>query len=225
MTDYKQYILSQLKQKQFARFSDIKPAKVSTNTFSYHVKKLIKNGWIIKSDQGYTLGMRGLAYVDRDTAGKEVRSQPNVNVVLLIQDGYGKVLLKRRDEQPYINGLELPTVRASVADTSILGAGEWACRNLLKIDPGVDMRHVGDCYVRVHKGKLALGSSINHVLRFELDNITIADEYLWVKPLNLSQNILVPGTENIITRAFFNDSFFFEEYTVQLNDQALLKID
>ena len=96
MTDYKQHILSQLKQKQFARFSDIKPAKVSTNTFSYHVKKLIKNGWIIKSDQGYTLGMRGLAYVDRDTAGKEVRSQPNVNVCPV---DYATMLSKLRGRQ------------------------------------------------------------------------------------------------------------------------------
>lgn len=223
MADNKHYILSQLKHKESARFSDLKLPNMSTNAFSYHLKKLVKEGWLKKTEQGYVLGTRGLAYMDREASDKLVRSQPNVTIVLLIQDGYGKVLLKKRAEQPYLSTWGLPAASASVADTSILEAGRWACRQFVKTVPD-NIRHVGDCYVRVKKDSLALGSHLNHVIRLELDNIEITDDFMWTKPLDLSQMQLVPGTENIITRAFFNDTFFFEEFTVQLSDQIALDI-
>lgn len=223
MQDYKTYILSQLKYRQYARFSDIKPPKVSTNAFSYHLKKMIKDGWLLKTDDGYTLAIRGLAYADRESANKLVRSQPNIGIVLLIQDGYGKVLLKKRQEQPYIGSWGLPFVNAGVADTSVEQAGTWACKQLLKTIPD-SVKHVGDCYVRTHKGKLAIGSVLNHVVRVDAHGIDATDEFAWFEPLSLSQMILVPGTESVITRAFFNDNFFFEEYTVQLKDQVALAL-
>lgn len=221
MNEYKKYALSKLKQSKFARFSDIKPSKVSTNSFSYHLKGLIKEGWVIKTSKGYTLAPRGLAYAAREPADKLVRMQPNVSVALLVQDSNGRVLLKKYAEQPYIGQWGLPSVAAGVADVSILEAGEWACRQIFKITPS-NMRHVGDCYVRLHKGKLALVSNLSHIIRFELFNYKLTDEFMWVEPLDLTQVMLVPGTENIVARTFFNDSFFFEEFTVQLLDQEIL---
>lgn len=37
---------------------------------------------------------------------------------------------------------------------------------------------------------------------------------MWVKPLDLGKQLLAPAVEHIVTRAFFGDTFFFEEFTV-----------
>lgn len=222
--NYQKFILSQLKTTEYARFSDIKPPKISSNAFSYHLKQLIAGGWVAKTDAGYTLGPKGLAEVDRNIESRQVRMQPNVVVALLVQDGYGKVLLKKRGEQPYIHHWELPAVPASVADTTVTEAAKWAAKQQLKLLPE-HMRHVGDCYVRTHKGRLALNSTLYHIVRFEIDEYQTDGAFMWAEPLDLGAMSLVPGTENVVTRAFFNDEFFFDEFVVQLKNQEPLALD
>lgn len=221
--DYQKYILSQLKTREYVRFKDLMPPKISSNTFSYHLKALQNDGWIVKSEAGYSLGAAGLAYIERETESKNVRMQPNILVALLVQDGYGKVLLHKKTEQPYINQWELPVVHAAVADTSVRESGIWAAKKLLHYMPE-SLRHAGDCYIRIHRGKVAVGSSLVHVIRFEIDDYAPRPGYEWVEPLQVGVLPHVPGLEQIMSRAFFNDDYFFEEYTVQLSTQKSLGI-
>lgn len=220
---HQKYILSQLKTREHARFKDLQPPKVSSNTYSYHLKELQRGGWITKSEAGYALGPAGLAYIERDTDSKAVRMQPNVSIALVVQDGYGKILLHKKTEQPYINQWELPKVLATAADISVREAGVWAAKTLLHHVPS-GVRHAGDCYIRVHKGKLALSSTLVHVIRFNVESLTPLDGYAWVDPLHVEKMSCAPGTELIMTRTFFNDEFFFEEYTVQLTSQEHLAV-
>lgn len=213
--EYQKYILSQLKTREYARFKDIKPPKISSNAFSYHLKELLGGGWITKSNAGYSLGPAGLAFIERDTGSKAVRMQPNIAVVFIVQDGYGNILLHKKTEQPYIGQWELPSLSMAVADTSVREAGIWAAKKLLHIVPET-VRHAGDCYVRVHKGKVALSSTFMHVIRLDVDDYKPLKEFAWFDPLGVSALPHVPGLEQIMTRTFFNDDFFFEEYTVQL---------
>ncbi len=219
--DYQKYILSQLRTSQFARFSDIKPENINSNSFSYHLKELLKGGWITKSAQGYSLGPSGLAHAARDTEEKTVRMQPNLMIALLIQDPEGNVLLHKKSEQPYIATWELPSVPAAVADTSIRDAAEWAARKLLHITPD-NPRHAGDCYVRVHRGKVALTATMFHIIRFAVGAYEAPTNFMWVDPLKIAALSHAPALDQIVARAFFNDPYFFEEYTVQYSIQAPL---
>lgn len=234
-------ILAYLMTHEYARFRDLRPAKIETNLFSYHLKLLQKADYVTKTDEGYTLSRRGLVYVDRVNAEKmRVRTQPKIITMLLVQDGYGKVLIQRRSKQPYINTWTLPYGKLHIDDTSVLDAARRESKEKLGFDPH-KLRHVGDCYIVVTNGTRPADPSddhgdfqegetvhisaptvpavetrtLAHIVRFETDAIVATDELQWVEPLDLPKLKLAPAVEQIVTRAFFGDTFFFEEFIVR----------
>lgn len=223
-----------------ARFSDMRPSKVDTNLFTYHLKLLVKAGYVAKSDTKYTLSSLGLNYIERvNHDALQLRVQPKIVTKLLIQDGYGKVLLEKRTTQPYINTWELPSDEMRIDDESIIAMAERQATEKLNYIPS-KLRHVGDCYVvigkkvrtNVHPAEGAVlvdgdvlhlatkevfeteSRTFAHIVRFESDDISIDDRFKWAEPLDIARMKAAPGTEQIITRAFFGDDFFFEEFTV-----------
>lgn len=209
-------ILSILLHQKVARFRDLRPPRVDTNLYSYHLKLLAKQDFICKVDAGYTLSSRGLAYVDRVNADKLfVRSQPKIITMLLVQDGYGRVLLQRRTKQPYIDTWTLPYGKVHIDDESVVvGAAREASEKLGLIS--VVPRHVGDAYIRVWSDGRILSSTLVHVCRFELESYPESDNIVWCAPLKLPSYDLAPAVEQIVARSFFGDEFFFDEYTIEL---------
>lgn len=206
-------ILAYMLTHEYARFRDLRPERVDTNLFSYHLKLLLKHDYLRKAEQGYTLGPKGLRYVDR-VRGEDMklRTQPKIITMLLIQEGYGKVLLQKRTKQPYINTWTLPYGKLHIDDTSVLAAARREANEKLDYDPH-KLRHVGDCYIRVRDGDTIESSTLVHIVRFETDAIEATETLQWVEPLDLMRMQLAPAVEQIITRCFFNDEFFFEEFT------------
>jgi 8-oxo-dGTP pyrophosphatase MutT (NUDIX family) len=208
------YIVGRLMTQQYARFRDLRPPGTDTNLFSYHLKLMLKGNFVVKTDLGYTLGQRGVQYVDRvkqDTM--HVRLQPKIITMLLVQDGYGKVLLQKRSKQPYIDTWTLPYGKIHIDDASILDAAKREAIDKLGYDPH-KLRHVGDCYIRVLRDAEIQTSTLAHIVRFETDGIVATDNLQWVEPLDLAAHQLAPAVEAIVTRSFFGDTFFFEEYEV-----------
>lgn len=231
------HVINYLMFHEYAKFSEMRPPRVDTNLFSYHLKLLQKSGLVTKTDDGYTLDHRGLVYVDRVSVGKmRLRTQPKIITMLLIQDGYGKVLLQKRSKQPFINTWTLPYGKLHIDDASVCAAARRESIEKLQFDPH-KLRHAGDCYIVVdHEEKAPIdrpatpleeGTSVSvaeatvtkidsrtlaHIVRFETDAITATDNLQWVKPLDLAKQSLAPAVEQIVTRAFFGDEFFFEEF-------------
>jgi len=235
-------ILGYLMTHEYARFRDLRPEGIETNLFSYHLKLMQKSDYVTKTDEGYTLSRRGLVYVDRVNAEKmRVRTQPKIITMLLVQDGYGKVLLQRRTKQPYINTWTLPYGKLHIDDVSVADAARRESKEKLDFDPH-KLRHVGDCYITVMSGQeIAVPKenqgimeenatvhinpqtvysietrTLAHIVRFETDAITATDDLRWTDPLDLPKLKLAPAVEQIVTRAFFGDTFFFEEFNVSL---------
>lgn len=233
-------IIAYLMTHEYARFSEMRPKRVDTNLFTYHLKLLLKADYVKKTDTGYTLSDRGLVYVDRVSTDKmKLRTQPKIITMLLVQDGYGKVLLQKRAKQPYINTWTLPYGKLHIDDESVLIAAIRESQEKLNYAPA-NPRHAGDCYivvgrnVRVATRPIEAGALIDgdtphlnteevfhidtrtlvHVVRFETDAIEASDRLQWVKPLDLAKVTLAPAVEQIMTRAFFGDDFFFEEFKV-----------
>ena len=233
-------IIAYLMTHEHARFSEMRPSNCETNLFTYHLKILVKQGYIAKADKGYTLSDKGLVYVDRVSVDKmKLRTQPKIITMLLVQDGYGKVLLQKRTKQPYINTWTLPYGKLHIDDESVGAAAAREAREKLGHDPH-KLRHAGDCYIVVGKnvrpdmetdmaGSLRDGDTISlggqeafavetrtlvHVVRFETDAIAASDSLQWVEPLDLPKLKLAPAVEQIVARAFFGDDFFFEEFRV-----------
>ncbi len=214
-----QHIITVLTTSQYARFRDLRPDQTDTNLVSYHLKLLIKNNIVKKIDSQYTLSQNGLAYVDRVNAEHmRVRTQPKIITMLLIQDGYGKVLLQRRTKQPYINTWTLPYGKIHIDDVSVVAAALRESQEKLDFIPNKPIRHVGDCYIRVSSGNEILSTTLAHICRSEVDDvsdISANDTIQWVEPLDLAALALAPAVEQIVTRTFFGDEFFFEEFSIE----------
>jgi len=206
------YIIDVLMFQEVARFRDLRPPKIDTNLFSYHLKLLIKNNIVKKLDSGYTLSTNGLAYVDRvSVLSKAVRTQPKIITMLVVQNSDGDVLLWRRKRQPYINAWTLPYGKLHTDDVSLEAAVQRELtEKIVLTDQAV--RHVGDCYIHVNTHGKLLSNTLAHIFRFERDDIATNDNLIWVKPHRLGEYKLAPAVEHIIARSFFNDPHFFEEF-------------
>lgn len=212
-----QYILRCLMTQQFARFRDMRPAQTDTNLYSYHLKLLIRLGYLEKTDQGYTLSIAGQAYVDRVNLSTVKRTlQPKVITMLIIQDGYGKVLMYQKKRQPFINKWTVPLGRVHNTDESIEQAAKREIAEKIG-NTHTEVSHVGDAYIRVaHEGEILI-STLAHVFYGQVEELSNQHgDWEWVGLRALSQRVTAPAIQQIVSRVMFRDPYFFEEYTEEL---------
>ncbi len=207
------YIMSGLMHRKHAKFSELKPKKVDSNLYSYHLKLLQRNGFVLKQEQGYTLDHKGLLFVDRvNTKSLNIRSQPKIITMLVIQNSDGAILLFKRKRQPFTDTWTLPYGKLHIEDTSIHQAALREAGEKLALKD-VAFEHAGDCYIRTAKEGEVLMSTLAHVFRGYTDAVDESEILKWVRPTKLNNYDLAPAVEQIITRTFFKDPYFFEEYT------------
>jgi ADP-ribose pyrophosphatase YjhB (NUDIX family) len=92
------------------RFSQLKPSTMESNLFMYHVSSLRKAGLIEKAGTQYQLTHEGMTYVDR--LSKETfrpRLQPKTVALFVIHNAQGEIAVLKRNIEPYIDYLMLPT--------------------------------------------------------------------------------------------------------------------
>lgn len=208
------HIIDVLMYQKCARFRDLRPPRVDTNLFTYHLKNLMKSGMVEKSDAGYTLSAQGLSYVDRVSSEKKaIRTQPKIITMLVIQNSNGDILLQRRTKQPFIDTWTLPYGKLHIEDSSVEEAAKREVFEKLGIE-NQQVEHAGDCYIRVRSNEEILSTTLAHVFRFYKDDITTTHDVMWARPHKVNQLSLAPAVEDIMTRTFFKDPSYFEEYEV-----------
>jgi 8-oxo-dGTP pyrophosphatase MutT (NUDIX family) len=206
------FIIGILIHQKYARFSELRPPKTDTNLFSYHLKVLMKEKWIEKTEEGYSLSKNGLAYVDRVSLEKlNIRSQPKIITMLLIQNSEGDVLVQQRLKQPYIDTWTLPYGKTHIDDATLEAGARRESIEKLNYSPE-RLRHAGDAYIRVKTGDEILSTTLAHIFRFETDDIVETETVKWVQPLKLLRLNLAPAVEDIVSRSFFGDDHFFAEF-------------
>ncbi|HRQ07194.1 MAG TPA: NUDIX domain-containing protein [Candidatus Saccharibacteria bacterium] len=192
----------------------MRPPNTDTNLLSYHLGVLTKDGFIQKHDQSYTLSPKGLMYVDRFSEEKmSTCSQPKIISMLVVQNSDGDVLLQKRNKQPYIDTWTLPYGKLHIDDANIIEAAKREALEKLNITEDQPI-HAGDAYIRVKNAKELLSTTLAHVFRFNRDDIVTNESTIWAKPHKLTNYNLAPAVEQIITRTFFKDDHFFEEFEV-----------
>ena len=209
------HILDVLMYQKVARFRDLRPPKTDTNLFTYHLNSLVKLKMVDKTDDGYVLSAMGLSYVDRvSTESKTIRTQPKIITMLVVQNGEGDILLQRRTKQPYIDTWTLPYGKIHVEDLSVKEAAQREAFEKLGI-ASQEVEHAGDCYIRVHADGALLSTTLAHVFRFYKDDIKTSGDLVWARPHKLHEFELAPAVLEVMTRTFFKDAFYFEEYSVK----------
>ncbi|MDN5819785.1 MAG: hypothetical protein L0H38_03475, partial [bacterium] len=63
-------------------------------------------------------------------------------------------------------------------------------------------------------GKKVHSSTLAHVFRHYSDDVDETSRLKWMRPHKLDQVELEPAVEDIMTRTFFRDPYFFEEFIV-----------
>lgn len=206
-----QYILRYLSTQRFARFRDMRPDQIDTNLYSYHLKVLLRLGYIEKVEQGYRLSIAGQAYVDRVNLLTTRRTlQPKIITMLVIKDGHGRVLMYPKKRQPFIGRWTVPIGKLHNSDPSILMAAkrEWAEKIS---DEPASLSHVGDAYIRVFWQGDLLISTLAHVFYGQIEDLS--SHLRWVDPRTLGDLETTPAIQQIISRVMLGGPRFFEEYT------------
>lgn len=94
-------IMNRLSRAEQLRFSELKPDDLESNAFMYHLKQLIKAGYIEKHGEQYRLDLKGLTYVDSlTTTNSKPRKQPKVVTVFALKNKKNQYLMAYRKLQP-----------------------------------------------------------------------------------------------------------------------------
>jgi len=210
------HILAYLMEHKQARFRDMRPPKTDTNLYSYHLKLLIKQGYVIKSDEGYSLGTKGAVYVDRvSTATVKLRPQPKIITMLVIQNDEGDILMFKKRRQPFMKLWTLPYGKIHNDDLSVYDAARREIKEKIENISVDGLKHVGDTYIHVtNEGEVAI-STLIHIF-YGTTTDTLKNPYLhWVRPLDVIESESTPGTVEVIQFALISKTYFFEEVVTE----------
>lgn len=98
-------ILRELLFKPHARFRDLKKVDIENDHFSFHLNKLVLDGYITKEDGTYVLSQKGKEFANRmDTDSLEVEKQAKVAVALHAvrqRNGKTEYLIHQRLKEPF----------------------------------------------------------------------------------------------------------------------------
>lgn len=209
------HILEKLSSQKIVRFHQLRPAGIDSNLFTYHLGRLVRAGMIDKHVDGYSLSAIGLRHVRQPSSVKNNHNivQPNIQLLFVIQNSNGDILLSKHQQQPFIDTWGLPRGYIFETNISLQHAAQRTIAEELEVHE-VNQEHAGDCYVRVFSKEVLITTTLVHVFRLYIDTVPKLPTLLWARPHKLADLQLYPATEHIMTRTFFNDPFYFEEFTV-----------
>lgn len=102
-------IIGSLAQSSPLRFSQLQPAHIPNNTFSYHLKRLLETGYIASTTNGYVATRKALKTLSYSEPNEKRVSRPLSLTMLYVTNSRGEVLLLKRTSQPFQNLFGLPT--------------------------------------------------------------------------------------------------------------------
>lgn len=77
-------ILSRLKNASVLRYSEIAPDRIPNDLFNYHLQFLVKKGFVIKSENGYSLSTTGVKHIADPVYTKDsISSLFKINVITI----------------------------------------------------------------------------------------------------------------------------------------------
>lgn len=101
-----------------ARFKDLKPAGMESNIFMYHLKALIKDGLVEKTENGYALTSKGKRFVDRSNLESlHLRIQPKLITIIVLENNENKIAILERLHQPFLNYKGFPSGKVHYGET------------------------------------------------------------------------------------------------------------
>jgi len=149
--------------KGVSRFSELKPKRIESNLFMYHLNQLISKGVVQKQKDGYVLTKMGRSFVDRVNLDKLVfRLQPKIITVLMVYSDKGKWLMLKRIHEPHMNRVGFPSGKVHYGE-DIMAAAQRELTEKTGLS-GLDLKLRGNVFMRfIDKPTKAV---LNHVCSY-----------------------------------------------------------
>lgn len=174
-------ILKNLLFKQKAKFSELNTQSLSTDNFTFHIKRLVELGLVEKNESFYSLTNYGKEFANRfETTTFTIEKQAKISVKLLClreKDGLTEYLIQKRLKQPYFGFFGMVGGKVRWGETTL----EAAAREL-KEETGLtgDLEFIG----------------LQHKLDYSLENELLEDKFfLVVKATNLTGELIENFTD------------------------------
>jgi hypothetical protein len=205
-------IIDTLMHNQSVRFKDLKPDGMESNIFMYHLKQLIKEGYVKKTDVGYTLAAAGLTYVDTlSVTNQKLQSQPKPVVILAVHDKQGRWLLAERKIQPYLGAYMLISINQYLGEVT----KEHVAEQLHKLAIAEPSTYRGQAEVILYDTEKdillthIIGSVHEVVLEssHDLPPETEQFRYVWVDSMEAPG--IMPGTKELVAKLSIDQEIFF----------------
>ncbi len=202
------------------RFSELQPDDIDSKLFTYHLKKVIQEGYVIKTDEGhYALTPEGRR-VGKGALKKQSRLIDRAYSVLLLvirRQSDGAWLLYKRHTHPLL-GLSGFMHAQPTAQTDVVQTAHDEC--LTKTGLSGDFTVKGSGYFRVYRGDEL--ESFTHFTLLGCDDIggdLVADtelaDYYWEKSPDFSAEGMLPNM-SLLAELYGKNSPFFVEKTFVL---------
>lgn len=204
-------ILDRLSRAESLRFSELKSEGLEGNLFMYHLKYLINQGYVEKSDQTYRLSVKGLTYIDSYSfRTQKLRQQAKIITLIAVQNTQGKWLLAKRKYQPYINEYMLINGKQHFGESP----EDHVVRELnekLRMEIPVIKRGHADIRIRRDEQLITHVSAYiyeGYVDMNEAPEATSQLEFSWHEPNDPDIHVL-PGTWELLARIREDKELFF----------------
>lgn len=155
-------ILARLIASPYLRYSQLKPKSIEGNHFMYHLRTLIREGFVVKNEDGmYLLSPEGKLHADSlSLQNYSPRKQPNIVTLVTCQNEKGQWLVYKRKRQPLINQIGFVYGKLHLGETI-----SQAANRELKEKTGLqcELQHKGDGYITIYEDSQPVSQIMFHM--------------------------------------------------------------
>lgn len=215
MHHIKRHIMSSLTYKKWCRFSEMRPKNVDSNLYNYHLRSLMKEGYIEKSEKGYRLTPRGLRFADLVSARTfEAQLQAKNIIMMLIKNSEGKIMLWKRKKQPFIESWTLPNGKTHYEDSSLAESVERDCAKFFDSKP-LDYKQVGVVEVYAKIESKVVSHIIAHLYVVKIkEGSKVPGQTRWFSEDEIQMMSLAPAVKEILQIDTSSDKLTYHHFDV-----------
>lgn len=104
-----EHVLGALIRHKTRRYSELRPQDIEGNLFMYHLKGLLREGYVEKDEKHYRLSQKGMQYVSQlSLATGKQRTQPQILNCIVARNEKNEYLFVRWHRQPNLGLISFP---------------------------------------------------------------------------------------------------------------------
>lgn len=206
-------ILHKLVLSEAARFADLRPKNIDSNVFTYHLKQLMRDKLVTKTEAGvYSLTPLGrVAGINVTLNKRQLLEQAHSVILMALYSPEKGWLLRRRLAQPMFNKVGFTHAEPEANHDALTSARETF---LERTGLTVDFEPRGYGYVRLFRDG-ELESFVHFVLYYaeeysgELIEQSRNGENFWLKEPDFTDESMIPSMPPLIERLTSGDKMFY----------------